>query len=239
MKKIVLCLTVAVLALFSFCGCGAGNKENEDEIRDKSYRYGGTVDELLSVEELFDFYINGNKFPENFVFEELDGYGRVIDSASSLDEAHKTVEKNFTSGFCKTVENRLVVETELFYGIYVKWSYMEDYFYDEYVVSFKSDVYDAETKKFGTNDADMIKKIINYVYYSKMYKIGGSKVYSSDICRKDGYFEYLIYYIATIGGDWDMPDNTYLMKEIIKIDADTGEELDKSREEIGCISIYS
>ena len=92
-------------------------------VKDITPNLDGEIKELLSADELVEFHLNGNKYPENFVFDELVGYGRVIKSSYTQDEVHAVVEEHFTNSSCTVVENKLCVETDLFYGVYVKWAY--------------------------------------------------------------------------------------------------------------------
>lgn len=189
----------------------------------------GEVNELLTVEELVEFHLNGAKYPENFVFEELNGYGRVIASSSSREDALSKAAEHFNSGWCTTVENRLEVETDLFYGLYVKWDYRSGgvgeptSYYDEYVVSFKKSVYDAENKQFFTKDEDEIKSILDYNLYSGSYQIFGSKVYSSEIAAGADNLQYKAYSLMVIGGDFGIQDELLFIRTDIQIDLATGE----------------
>lgn len=229
MKKAVLILITCIFALALLCGCDASDNggqvgDSGDEIistDDKNLH--GEVNELLTVEELGDFHLNGAKYPENFVFDKLQGYGRVIGSSASGEEALSVAEKRFTNSDYKVVENRITVETDLFYGLYVKWAHRsEKYSYDEYVVSFKKSVYDAENNRFITKDKDEIKSIIDYMYYSRSYNTSGFKVYSADISLEEDKYEYTAYLLIEIGGDWGMQDELAFLKTKCYIDLTTG-----------------
>ena len=225
MKKTVTFIVTCALALAVFCGCGSSaDKDGDKHIR-------GEVNELLTVEELVDFHLNGARYPENFVFEELERYGRVIKSASSQEEALEVATEHFNSGWCTTVECRLTVETDLFYGLYVKRDYRSGgvgepvAYYDEYVVSFKKDVYDFENKQFFTKDADIIKSILNYTCYDHVcpeYLGFAGKIYSSDIIKNGDKYEYIAYGLTVVGGDWGMQDKLYFLKLVVEVDLATG-----------------
>ncbi|MDE7439481.1 MAG: hypothetical protein K2N23_03135 [Clostridia bacterium] len=252
MKKIIAGVVACVSALVMLCGCNASgdksdknpadkevnqntsgevvdnNSSGENPVIDKNdLNVKGEVNELLTVDELVDFHLNGNKYPDNFVFNELSGYGRVIESSSSQEDALTLVRNHFTSSNCTTVESRLEVETDLFYGLYVKWEYKSSgseqiLYYDEYVVSFKKDVYDAENNKFGIKDKDEIKKILDYICYSRTYNMYGSKVYSCDISLEDNKCIYTAYLLSVCLGDWGMQDALGLLKKQCQIDLATG-----------------
>lgn len=193
----------------------------------------GEVNELLTVEEFVEFALNGARYPENFIFEELNGYGRVIESAASREEALELAAEHFNSDWCTTVENRLEIETDLFYGLYVKWDYRSGgagepvTYYDEYVVSFKKDVYDSENKQFFTENVEIIKSILNYTcydheYISPEYLGFAGKVYSSDIVKIGDKCEYIAYGLTGVGGDWGMQDELNFLKLVVGIDLATG-----------------
>jgi len=247
MKKIFAAVFAAALTLFALCGCNTWQGISVPLPSDGGDReYGerlpaGGVSELLTLEKLIDFHFNGEKYPEDFAFGELKGYGRVLDSAASEEEARENVEKQFTSGWCRTVENRLNVETELFYGMYAKWAYYSqgtDFagYLDENVVCFKKDVYDYSARRFGIKDGEKIKKILDYVYYAKTRDIGGYKVYQSGISQKDGKLEYVIYLLEVCYGDWGMQDSLTFVKEICEINSLTGETA-TSRNVVGWASV--
>lgn len=267
MKKIIASIA-CIVALFTLFGCNADNgNSNESSSNDSSLivdnshdttkppvndttqnttqntspNVNGEVKELLSVDELVEFHLHGNKYPENFVFDELGGYGRVIKSSSSEDEVLAVVEKHFTNDVCTVVENELCVETPLFYGVYVKWAFQREEmtaptYYDEYVVSFKADAYDTENNQFGIKNKDEIKNILDYIYYSKTYQIGGYKVYSSDIHYEDGKYNYVTYLLEVCYGDWDVQDGLTFVKEVWQIDEATG-NVTSSRESLGTVYI--
>lgn len=166
------------------------------------------VNDLMTEAGLIEFHENGAKYPDNFVFEELSGYGRVLASTSSREEALSTAEHHFNSGWCTTVENRIEVETDLFFGLYVKWDYRSGgvgepiAYYDEYVVSFKKSVYDATNKQFFTKDKNKIKSILDYIIYSNSYNTGGTKVYGTEIVRDGTQYVYTAYVLTVTYGDW-------------------------------------
>lgn len=235
----IISLFVVLGMCFSFVACNQPN--NLDDERNERYMNDGDSDkhihgevkELLTVEEFVEFALNGARYPENFILEELNGYGRVIESASSREEALKVAAEHFNSGWCTTVENRLEVETDLFYGLYVKWAYRSGgagepvSYYDEYVVSYKKDVYDFENKQFFTENADIIKSILNYScfdhnYISPEYLGFAQKVYSADITKNGDHYEYIAYGLTRVFGDWGEQDELYLLKLVVEIDFATG-----------------
>jgi len=184
----------------------------------------------LTEEELIDFHYNGANYPENPIFEGLYSYCEVIGSASSREEAVSIVEKR-CSGINETVEeNKLMLETDLFYELYAKWFYQseemsEPYYYERYLISFKKDVYDRKNRQFITRDKEDIKSVIDYISYS-MY----GKVHSSYIARKGDKYEYTSYLLIKIGGDWGMMDQLTLFRVEVEIDLSTGKFTHKHEE---------
>ena len=215
---------LSICVLFGTCLGLVACNENDDSGNHPQY---GEAKELWTDEELVQFHENGAKYPDNFVFEELSGYGRVISSASSKDEALQTAAKRFTNDNCSVVENTLQVETKLFYGLYVKWAYSYDgmdepSYHDESVVSFKKNVYDSDTMTFATKDANAIKAILDYLHYSESYQTSGTKVHSSKIVRDGTQYVYTAFVLTVCYGDWDMQDELKLLKTELQIDRATG-----------------
>lgn len=265
MKKVITFIVVCLLSLAVLGGCSwsadkggddnfnndettaddegtnGGNDELPSDYGDGDKHIHGEVNELLTVEELVEFHLNGAKYPENFVFEELIGYGRVIESSSSQEDALSTATEHFNNDYCTVVENRLMVETDLFYGLYVKWAFQRDetetpYYYDEYVVSFKKHVYDFQNKQLSTNDKDVIKSILNYLCYSRSYQTAGTKVYSSDVSIKDDKFVYTAYVLTVVYGDWGVHDALAFIKAEMQIDMATG-KMTHTEEVVGTVFI--
>lgn len=218
-------------------GNNDGNNETPGDNNDDKNVH-GEVGELLTVDELVDFHENGEKYPDNFVFEELTGYGRVMPSTSSVAEALSMVKEYFTNGYYVAVEYKLTVETDLFYGIYVKWAYQSNgtidmsRYYDEYVVSFKKSVFDyyfsyddsdyfgtfKHNLQFFTQDKGTIKSILDYYLYSWTYQIYGEKIYSTDINLQGDKYVYTAYILQVCLGDWGTQDQLSLIKRVIDID---------------------
>ena len=224
MKKVFTLLIACVLLLTLLCGC---NNTLDSEDGYGNVQEGEDVVVELTDDEIIDFHANGKRYPENFIFDELKDYGRVIESSSSREDAISTATEHFNSGWCTTVECRLTVETDLFYGLYVKWDYRNDgvgepvAYYDEYVVSFKKNVYDLENKQFFTKNPDIIKSILNYVY-SDQYLWFADKVYSSDIIKNGDKYKYIAYGLSTVLGDWGVQDELNFLKLVVEIDLATG-----------------
>ena len=225
MKKVFASLIFSAVALCMLCGCNAADKfpakiPSEGGGQEAGRFPIGSVNELINMDELIDFHFNGEKYPAKFVLEELEGYGRVLDSASSAEQARQIVKEQFTNGSYEVTENTVNAETELFYGLHAKWTSTDgkNYSYEEDVVCFKKQVYDYQTGRFFIKDEQKIKSILDYIYYSKTYNVGGYKVYSSDISKKDGKIEYVIYLLEVCYGDWGLQDSLTFVKEVREID---------------------
>lgn len=235
---VVLCMCFSLVA----CKVSDNNTGGDDDGNGNDDKHvNGEVNELLTVDELVDFHENGEKYPDNFVFEELTGYGRVMPSTSSVAEALSMVKEYFTNGDYVAVEYKLTVETDLFYGIYVKWAYQSNgtvdmsRYYDEYVVSFKKSVFDYyldyslneypyinHHMQFFTPDKGAIKSILDYYLYSRTYQMYGEKVYSTDINLQGDKYVYTAYILQVCLGDWGTQDQLSLIKRVIDIDLATG-----------------
>lgn len=94
-------------------------------------------------EELIGYAENAPKYPEDFAAADMVGYGRVISSSSSAEEAVAAAMEEFTSDSCYVSRCELEEEGDVFYAVYVKRtercpdSGNAPAVYDECVVSFK------------------------------------------------------------------------------------------------------
>ena len=218
MKRHLLAIMLSIIAVF---GASFGSVACDGDGSDQRVEVG----DLSTEEGLIEFHKNGEKYPDNFIFEELTGYGRVINSTASREEALAAAEAHFTADLCTVVENELKVETDLFYGLYVKQAYLgrdEPYYYEENVVSFKKSVYDAKEMQFFTKDKNKIKAILDYVIYSHSYNTRGAKVYGTEIVPDGNQYVYTAYVLHVTYGDWDMQDQLQLLKAEFQINRATG-----------------
>lgn len=89
-------------------------------------------------------------------------YGRVVSSSSSKEDAVRVVTRHFTderwSEYINIViDCKVVTETDLLYGVYVKWEYHrydEVTTYDEYVILFKKEVADIVVRNVIYDDKE-------------------------------------------------------------------------------------
>lgn len=236
MKKIFASVMACALALFLICGCNAVVAERTEQVmpqnsaREHLTERSGQV--TLNRDEIIALHEKEEKYPATFGFKELEkeGYGRVVNSASSAKEACGIVTERFNSGHCKTVASELRAQTDCYFGVYAKWAYYQsgDFtkeptsYYDELVVSFNKSKYDSENERFFTKDEGEIKQILDHLYYSGSYNWGGYKVYKSNLTRKSGKFEYEIYALEVCYGDWGIQDELSFVKETRAVDWMTG-----------------
>jgi len=226
MYKKILGLVGLLIMVFSFAADNDNQNDNQFE--------------HISGKELEYAAKNYDKYPSNIGFINDKNYGRIVNSSSSVDNALEVVINHFThnrhsSSTSKVVEVILDIETELFYGVYVKWEHNNSgqlSYYDEYVVSFKKDIYDCEVKKiitdsetsiFKTKNPVQIKQIMDYEYYNETYDIFRSKLLYSEVVEAENSYIYKSYGIRGVGGDWGIQDKISLIRTIWVIDKSTGE----------------
>lgn len=184
----------------------------------------------LSSDELIKFSDFGDKFPNNFIDSKLNNYERIINSSNSTEEAKNAVLEEFNNmGYRyanKVMKNNLLVESDIYYGLDVSWIHTtpngKPSTYSDKVISFKKGIYDSESNIFYSKDKTIIKEILNLVYYIQNHNIEGSKVLQSVISENSNCFEYTIYYIERVHGDWGLNDVLHFQKDVIEIDKETG-----------------
>ena len=210
--------------------------------------------EQITDEELEYVFKYHNKYPTNMGYINGKYYGRIVSSSSSIDNAIEVVTNHFTDyrypfSTNSVVEVRLDTETELFYGVYVKWEHNASgqlSYYDEYVISFKEEIIENKVKKlitdneyaiFKTKEPELIKQIMDYRYYNSSHDILGSKLLYSEVVENDDAFVYKSYGTMLIGGDFGLQDEISLIKTIYKINKSTGELILSSSETIKTIFV--
>ncbi len=197
--------------------------------------------ENISDEELEFVAKNNPKYPYNLGLINGKQYGRVVSSSSSSPEdAIEVVTNHFTNNnypfsINTVVEVWIDIETEVFYGVYVKWEHNSSgkkSYYDEYVISFKKDIFDCRLRNVyndedyflvKTNNPDQIRQILDILYYNNTYNISGSKLLKSEVLETEDQFIYQSYGTRVVYGDWGMKDKVSLLKEIWTINKASGE----------------
>ena len=209
MKKVLAVIFVFAL-LFAVVSCA-----DEEEVVKSFYE--------LSNEELGELYKNIDKYPENFLDDELkDKYtGLCNRSASSADEALSLVEQYY-----RATETRIDTETDLYYGVYVKRpSSTAGEYIDEYIVCFKKDVFDCDlyfTWHFNTSDKTAIERMINYYCYHEVICGGdGSRIIYTEMEETDDALKYNAYWGGISGGEPEIQDEVTIYKSVITIHKDT------------------
>ncbi len=205
-KYMTLILTILVVLL---SGC-VQNNTGSDYISDGKLEY---------------LHRNYQGYPEGFGFENAVGkYERIVNSASSLEEATLMLEEKFTNGTYCTYKIELVEETEYYYAIYVEWGAKDKNgsSWNEIVVSFKKDIYDYQKNIIKTTDKNIIKKIVDYIHYAKIYNIAGYSILDTNILELEDHYRHETYLITTCYGDWDVHDQVNYEKYVTIVDKQSG-----------------
>lgn len=213
-------------------------KPNDDTIIsffEEMYSWFGITDDNIIYPEydsisdgkLEYLHKNYDGYPEDFGFENCMGqYGRIINSCSSKEEVLSLVKNKFTNGYYRTYNVELAEETKYYYAVKVIWGPTAENYeqsYEEIVVSFKKDVYDHENHKFLIKDKKGIKKILDYLVYDDIYKIGGYDVIYTNIQEFNDYYQYVSYQIKTTYGDFDVEDHIRYYRYVTNVNKKTGE----------------
>lgn len=176
---------------------------------------------------------------ENDIFNSLfilDGkkYGRIISSSDSIEDAIRVCTRHFTDtryavAINTVVECNVIYESEILYGIYVKWEINGSY-YEENVISFKKNIADitvrnviyddVESFNIYTNDEEIINKILLYL---SSYKASLCTIFDYEVFDEDDFIKMSVYSFIIVGGDWDMSDTGYLHVTNILLFKTTGE----------------
>lgn len=190
--------------------------------------------EKFTDKQLEWVHTNAEKFPENFVFANLSGYFKIIESASSRDEAVENAKEKFTTTVYDVVKCEILSETDNFYTVYVKWvpkgEPNSSKFREEKVVCFKESVFDVDSKlsegEIFTKDKALIKNIFDYCYYTQYVNLGGYKVLYSEVTENKNGYKYTVYFVGTVYGDKGIMDDVSLYKQETIIEKD-GKEFDR------------
>ncbi len=205
-KYMTLILTILVVLL---SGC-VQNNTSLDYISDGKLEY---------------LHRNYHGYPEGFGFENAVGkYERIVNSTASIEEATLMLEEKFTNGTYCTYKIELVEETEYYYAIYVEWGPKDKNgsSWNEIVVSFKKDIYDYQKNIIKTTDKNIIKKIVDYIHYAKIYNIAGYSILDTNILELEDYYRHETYLITTCYGDWDVHDQVNYERYVTTVDKQSG-----------------
>lgn len=174
-------------------------------------------------------------------------YDRIINSSSSREEAYRAVENEFNSinetfSTSKVViKNKIIEETEDYYGLAVSWRYRSDHWekgkYDEYsenVISYKKKVYDYKAsfdnvtgkreviEQFNTKNKRKIKTILDISYRLKNKRTGSFKWVGSSLTEEGDDYVYILNFKETCYGDFGLEDTTRQTTVKKSIDKGTG-----------------
>lgn len=212
-------------------------------------------DENLTIRERIDSfetsYVNGTEVKdfvesyENAIYKsffEIDGieYGRIISSSESAEDAVNVCTRHFTDErYPETVntvvECKVIYESDLFYGVYVKWSYYNfgegAIEYDENVISFKRNVADITVRnvvyeeenayKICTDQDDKIEQLALYLFYHE-YDHWLQEILEYETQSSEEELTITICRYSKVGGDWGLPDEYYFNNQIVVVDKATG-----------------
>lgn len=160
----------------------------------------------------------------------MDGkrYGRVISSADSLEDAVRVATRHFTDNrdapYTKNtvVECRVIYESDILYGVYVKWK-VRNSEYEENVVSFKKSAADITVRnviygdvpsyKIHTNNDEEITQIVLRLCHDEHL----SHMYDYEVSSTDDSYTITTRYYEVSYGDWGLSDTYKYFKQTIKV----------------------
>lgn len=169
--------------------------------------------DVMSDEDFELLYENAPKLPLHYLNVNLEGYERIVSSASSVNEAIQIVTDHFTSTSYHTTKVEVLYENDILYGIYVRWDPIDGkgIGYEENVVCFKKEVFDYDTFIFYSDDPNQIYDVLNYVRYSNGYNIDGTKILQNKFVVNDSSCYYYSYETQVIYGDYGLQDKVRLI----------------------------
>lgn len=244
MRKRLSCVLLLALAI-SLLGCSQQTQTEMPKPEPENMTIRERIDSFeTSYEkstEVSDFVEkNGNAIFKSLF--EIDGteYGRIISSSESPEDAVNVCTRHFTDErypdtVNTVVECKVIYESDLFYGIYVKWSYYNfgegAIEYDENVISFKKDVaditvynavYEEENAyRICTDQDDQIAQVVLYLFYHEYFRWSeGILEYETQSTDKELIITLCRY--GHYGGDWNIPDEFHFESQNIVVDKETG-----------------
>ena len=171
---------------------------------------------------------------------EIDGieFGRIISSAESAEDAVDVCTRHFTDdrypqSVNRVVECYVIYESDLFYGIYVKWELYDyeefDGSWDEIVISFKKGVADITARNviYGDEAAyrvcvdqeEQVEQIVLYLYYNDNSL---NEILDYEILCDDNEYRIIVYAYDITYGDWGVSDEYSFEKQEIVVDRTSG-----------------
>lgn len=257
MKKFLLSILLSYFA-FNLFGCNesvqsnsletdeathTSQLENDNSYETQSIAY--SIDETINLDDisdndflsLIDSYTNSIQ-QSLYIINEIN-YGRIIASSTSSENAISVCTRHFTDerfsqAINTVIECNVVYESDIFYGIHVKWKVTNNGKfrgqYEENVISFKKEIADVtvrnviygddESFKIHTNEEEQIKRILLYLHCNKN---PFEHLLDYEITSIENEYVMTIYSIKVVGGDWGIKDEYSLLKYTITFDIETND----------------
>ena len=216
MKKLLMLL----LSLTLLSGCRYDFKYSSN-IYGEKYK---NIDNMTSY-RFSKEYFNMPFYPSKTMWGDTNiRYGRLIGSASSLEDANKKIRKHFNNESYGTknevAETKLIFENEYVYGIYTEWNYFGYNVaqnLNENVYVLKEDKCEViqnvknEDYYIKVNTKEEMCSVITYIYYP-IIRLSGVKLLSVPIenVKEDKLnWQFDVYYCLLTGGDYDENNQIY------------------------------
>lgn len=181
--------------------------------------------DLISATRLEYIYKNSKKNFNDFGFTELRGKNISVFNINIQSKEHlkEELDKKFSLEIYKKYNIGEIKETDNFYYVSVDYSLSVNSTYNTCFVAFKKDIFDIEKEIFYTKDKEIIKNILDTLQYSSIFQNHGSNLVHSEIEDFEDHYRYVKYDLQSSGGDWDVPDSVYFVRNIYEISKKTGE----------------
>ena len=211
MKKVFAGVFCLLFCLFCLYGCDDPERQQQQD----------SVEQFIQNDEkLIEFVLSEESFPEGFLIPELEGYGRIIESSETAEEAQTTARELYSDEHYVAIVYDVRAETEAFFGLFVEWMSRDPRrteHYTENIISFRKDVYDYDSQTIHTNDLSLIEGILSLNYYQHMYQTAGSKVIFSELTQTRNSFVYSIYFTEVVYGGYGIQDELSVYHDVLTI----------------------
>ena len=181
--------------------------------------------ENLSYYDLIEITYTDEKYPPNFVSGDFAGFERCVGSVSSKEEALALTYAMFNSEKYRISKNELFLENDLCYGLLVAWGEYQP----EKMAVFKTVVYDYGKKVFNKIDKETIQQVFNLQYCTQYHHWASAQIIASNVLETSANYEYSVYYLYKVFGDWGIPDQLNFCKDVIKIDKNSGKIINEEK----------
>ena len=241
MKRVILSIMLIITVLFT-ASCRKNTtkkitmtttKKTTKDYADLSNYY-KTRYESATDEELIDYL---ELEPKNLInkYNNLDDeiYGRVIASSKSKEDAIMVCTSHFSNNDNTVTECTVIYESDLLYGLKVKWHHNNSQIYQENVISFKDSVISmkdlsaSDTEEFYkiyTDDFNTIETILIYIACNKTGFFGVDQCCFLDYETSSLDDKYIIevYFSEYHRGDFKKNSKYVINKMIVEIDKEDG-----------------